>query len=155
MGMLDPGLVAFVHSGVAATVGTRGADLRPAITRAWGPRVSADGRSLELCVIAPPGSQTRANLEENGAIAVGFSPPTIARALQVKGVVVSVREPEREDLERAERHFGAFTAEVEQFGISGRVARRVFGPPSEFLAVMLSIDEVFDQTPGPRAGRRV
>jgi hypothetical protein len=34
------------------------------------------------------GSASRANLEQNGVIAIGFSPPTIARALQVKGSVV-------------------------------------------------------------------
>ena len=34
----------------------------------------------------------RANLERNGAVAVGFSPPTIARAVQVKGVATRVVE---------------------------------------------------------------
>ena len=84
--MLDPDLVALVHGGVAISVATRDADLRPAVTRAWGPEVSADGLTLRLCVDAPAGSATRANLEGNGAIAVGFNPPTIARALQIKGV---------------------------------------------------------------------
>jgi hypothetical protein len=153
--VLVPDLVAFVHGGVAVTVGTRDADRRPAVTRAWGPEVLADGRTLKLCVIAPPGSSTRANLEANGAIAVGFSPPTIARALQIKGAAASVREPEPAELERAERHLLAFSAEAEQLGIPGRVARRFFGAPSDFLSVTVSIDEVFDQTPGPRAGQRV
>jgi len=125
--VLDPDLVSFVHSGVAATVGTRDADRRPAVTRGWGPEVLADGRTLELCVIAPPGSPTRANLEGSGAIAVGFGLPTVARALQVKGVAVSVREPEPPELERAERHLVAFSAEAEQLGIPGRLARRIFG----------------------------
>jgi hypothetical protein len=110
---------------------------------------------LELCVIAPPGSRTYANLEANGAIAVGFSPPTIARALQIKGVVVSVREPEPAELERAERHLAAFSAEAEQFRLPRGLASRIFGARSDLLSVTVSIDEVFDQTPGPRAGRRV
>ena len=153
--MLSPDLVAFVHRGAAVTVATRDAERKPAVTRAWGPEVLADGRTLKLCVIAPPGSPTRANLEANGAVAVGFSPPTIARALQVKGVAGSLREPERADLERAERHMAAFSAEAEQFGIPARQARRIFGEPSDFLSVTVAIDEVFDQTPGPRAGQRV
>jgi hypothetical protein len=153
--VLGPELVAFVHGGVAVTVATRDADRRPAVTRAWGPEVSPDGRTLELCVIAPAGSPTRANLEANGAIAVGFSPPTIARALQIKGAAVSVREPEPDELERAERHLAAFTAEVEQLGIPGRAARRIFRERSDFVSVVVTIDEVFDQTPGPTAGQRV
>jgi hypothetical protein len=94
--VLDSDLVAFVHSGVAIGVGTRSDDLRPAFTRGWGPEVSADGRSVAFCVIAPPRSTARENIEGNGAIAVVFNPPTAGRALQLKGVVVEVRDPGRE-----------------------------------------------------------
>jgi hypothetical protein len=106
-------------------------------------------------VVAPAGSVTRANLEGNGVIAVGFSPPTIARALQIKGAVTAVREPTSAELERAERHFAAFASEAEQVGVPARAARRTFGPWSDFVSVTCSIDEVFDQTPGPNAGRRL
>jgi hypothetical protein len=153
--VLDSDLVAFVHSGVAVAVGTRDSAYRPAFTRAWGPGVSGDGSTLALCVIAPSGSQTRANLEDNGAVAVGFSPPTIARALQIKGVALALRDPAPSDLERAEQHFHRFSAEAQQLGIPERVARRIFAAPAAFVSVTLSIDEVFDQTPGPGAGRRL
>jgi hypothetical protein len=116
--------------------------------------LSADGQVIALCVIAPPGSATRANLEQNGAIAVGFSPPTIARAVQVKGAVAEIREPGPEELERAERHFGAFRAEAEAVGVRSELAQRFFDP-LELVWVMLSIGEVFDQTPGPTAGKRL
>ncbi len=144
-----------MHSGVAAGVGTRDAELRPSFTRGWGPEVSADGSTLALCVIAPSGSPTRANLEDNGAIAVGFSPPTIARALQIKGTTVSVGAPSPEDLERAQRHLRKFSVEAEQIGIPERVSRRIFGVPADFASVTLLIEEVFDQTPGAGAGRRL
>lgn len=153
--MLDPDLVAFVHSGVAVGVATRDADRRPAFTRAWGPEVSADGRTLRLCVDAPSGSATRANLEGNGGVAVGFNPPTTSRALQIKGIAASVREPAPEELERCERHFVAFSVEGEQVGVSASVLRRIFAAPGDLVSVTLSIDEVFDQTPGAAAGRRV
>lgn len=116
--------------------------------------MSDDGQSLIVCVIAPPGSATRANLDENGAMAIGFSPPTAARALQVKGPAVEVREPERAELERAERHLEAFSAETEQLAYPSELARRLYSPP-DFVSVTLAIAEVFDQTPGPAAGRRL
>ena len=152
--MLDPDLVAFVHGGVAVGVATRDAGCRPAFTRAWGPEVSADRGVLRLCVDAPPGSATRANLEGNGAIAVGFNPPTTARGLQIKGVARSVREPSAEELERCERHFLAFCVEGARVGVSESQLRRVF-VGRDFASVTLSIDEVFDQTPGAAAGRRM
>jgi hypothetical protein len=151
---VDPDLVTFVHGGVAVGVATRDADRTPAFTRAWGPEVSADGRALRLCVDAPSGSATRANLEENGAIAVGFNPPTIARGLQIKGIASSVHEPAPEELERAERHFLAFCVEGARVGVSESLLRRAFAP-RDFVSVTLSIVEVFDQTPGAHAGQRV
>jgi hypothetical protein len=96
----------------------------------------------------------RANLERNGAVAVGFSPPTIARAVQVKGVAGAVGEPEADDLERVERHLGLFVAEAERIGAPAELPRRMFASTG-LVAVKFSIDEVFDQTPGPTAGRRL
>jgi predicted GNAT family acetyltransferase len=105
-------------------------------------------------VDAPSGSATRANLEVNGPIAVGFNPPTIASALQIKGIASSVLEPLRDELKRAERHFVAFCVEGEKVGVSESLLRRTFAP-GDLVSVTFSIDEVFDQTPGAGAGRRV
>jgi hypothetical protein len=96
----------------------------------------------------------RANLERNGALAVGFSPPTIARAVQVKGVASRVGEPEAADLARVERHVRSFVAEAERIGAPAQLSRRMF-VGTGLIAVWFSIDEVFDQTPGPTAGRRL
>jgi hypothetical protein len=64
--VLDPAVVEFIQGGVAVGVATRDDDLRPEFARGWGPEVSADGRSLRLCVTAPEGSRMRA----------GFTPST-------------------------------------------------------------------------------
>ncbi|HXH98541.1 MAG TPA: pyridoxamine 5'-phosphate oxidase family protein [Gaiellaceae bacterium] len=152
--VLDPAVVEFIHGGVAVGVATRDDQLRPEFARGWGPEVSADGRSLRLCVTAPEGSRMRANLEQNGAVAVGFSPPTIARAVQVKGVTTVVDEPEAADLERVERHARSFVAEAERVGAPAELSERLVVREG-LVAVGFSIDEVFDQTPGPTAGRRL
>jgi hypothetical protein len=96
----------------------------------------------------------RANLERNGAVAVGFSPPTIARAVQVKGVATVMGEPEAADLGRVDRHVRSFVAEAERIGAPVELSRRMF-LGTGLVAVEFSIDEVFDQTPGPTAGRRL
>ena len=153
--ILSSEVVSFVHSGVAVTVATRDEGMRPAVTRGWGPELSADRRALMLLVIAPSGSQTRENLEGNGAIAVGFGLPTVARAVQVKGVVEAVRDAGPSELERAERHLRLFCAEAGQFGIPERLAGRMFGQTSDFVSVTFPIEEAFDQSPGPGAGQRL
>lgn len=151
---LDPAVIEFIQGGVAVGVATRDDDLKPEFARGWGPEVSADGRSLRLCVTAPDGSRMRANLERNGAVAVGFSPPTIARAVQVKGMVSATSEPDGADLERVERHVQSFVAETERMGAPAELARRIF-VGTGLVAISFEIDEVFDQTPGPTAGRRL
>ena len=147
--------VSLVHSGVAATVATRDEDLRPTAARGWGPEVSADGQSVTLLVNAPPGSQTRANLEGNGAIAVCFGLPTLARGVQVKGVVEAVREPTPAQLERAEGHLALFCAEALELGMPERLSSRIFTQHSDLVSVSFPIQEAYDQTPGPSAGRRL
>jgi hypothetical protein len=152
--VLDPATVELIQGGVAVGVATRDEDLRPEFARGWGPEVSADGRSLRLCVTAPEGSRMRANLERNGAVAVGFSPPTIARAVQVKGVARAVGEPETADLERVERHFRSFVTEAGRVGAPPGLSQRMLVRKG-LVAVDFLIDEAFDQTPGPTAGRRL
>jgi hypothetical protein len=152
--VLTPELVEFVHSGVAVGVATRDEEMRPAFTRAWGPRVSDDLRSLTLCVSAAEGSATRANLERNGAIATGFCPPTIAKAVQLKGDAQVLGEPGAEDLERVERHVNAFLAECGRIGVPDEISGRMFDG-SSLVLVRVSIQDGFDQTPGPTAGRRL
>ncbi len=152
--LLDGDAVAFLHSGVSALVATRDAGLRPEIARAWGPEPAAEGRELTLCLIAPAGSPTRANLEDNGAIAVVCSIPTTARAIQIKGAATRLAEPGPGELASAERHLEAFLEQIELIGFGSRTQQtsRVFDPES-FLAVRFAIDEIYEQSPGPRAGQ--
>ena len=146
-------LASFVRGGVAIIVATRDEDLRPEITRGWGPEVSGDGRSVTLCVTAPPGSKTRSNLAANSAVAVTFSLPTTYRTVQMKGTAAEVREPNAEQLTRVEEHLAAFVDQVEQVGIPRHLAPTFMQP--EFVSVTLEVRELYDQTPGPNAGSKL
>jgi hypothetical protein len=74
--------------------------------------------------------------------------------VQVKGVAARVDELNAADLERVERHVGSFVAEAERIGAAPELSRRMF-VGAGLVAVAFSIDEVYDQTPGPTAGRRL
>jgi hypothetical protein len=152
--VLSAELVAFVHGGVAVSIATRDTQGRPSVTRGWGPLVADDGLTNALCVEAAPGSAIRSNLEDNGAIAIGFCPPTTARALQVKGTAVDVGAPGPAQLERAQQHFEAFAADAATIGFPPEQARRIFSP-ADLVAATVPIEQVFEQTPGRSAGRRL
>jgi hypothetical protein len=149
----DEELAAFLRRGVAAVVATRDERLRPAIGRGWAPRLSDDESRLTLCVEAPPASAMRANLTANGVTAATFSLPTTYRTVQVKGSAVDVHEPTREELEAVEQHCDAFSVEAEAVGLPPRGGRRLLDP--RLLTVTLTVSELFDQTPGPKAGTRL
>jgi hypothetical protein len=147
---VDADIAAFVHGGVAIVAATRDDDLRPEITRGWGPALSPDGCELRICLSAAPDSRTIANLERNGDVAATFTLPTTYRSIQIKGEVRALGEPTADDLARADEHLAAFVDEAAQVGVPRAIGSRFAERP--FVAVTVAIRELYDQTPGARAG---
>jgi hypothetical protein len=143
-------LPSFLREGLAVIVATCDGELRPQISRGWGPALAPDGAALTMCVGAAAGSRMRANLERTGMIAATFSLPTTYRTVQLKGPVLTVREPIAEDLARVDEHLAAFVEQVARVGMAASRTPRLREPA--LLAVQMEIRERYDQTPGPRAG---
>jgi hypothetical protein len=143
-------MLAFVRSGVAVIAATRDGELRPEITRGWGPELSADGCELEICLSASPDSKTLANLTSNGDFAATFSLPTTYRSIQIKGTARELGEPSAAALDRAAEHLSAFVEQAAQVGIPPALGRRLAEHP--FIAATIAVRELYDQTPGARAG---
>ncbi len=137
--------------GIAVIVATCDAAHRPAVTKGWGPVLSADGTQLALCVDAPEGSATRANLAAGSPVAVTLSRPTSYLSVQLKGPLRTLREPDEVALQIAADHIAAFVAETAALGVPEAVVRATVG--DELVAVALDVVERYDQTPGVGAGR--
>jgi pyridoxamine 5'-phosphate oxidase-like protein len=150
---MDEDLTQFARRGLVVVVATRDGDMRPEIVRGWGPEVASDRTAATLCVGAARESKALSNLAANGAIAVTMGMPTTYRMFQLKGRVSAIADPTAEQLARVEAHAAAFAAEVEQLGLSAEQARRLVHP--ELVSVMFAVHELYDQTPGPRAGARM
>jgi hypothetical protein len=143
-------VIELLSRGVATIVATRDGDLRPEIARGWGIRLAPGRAEATLCVSAPAGSRTRANLEGNGVIAVTCSLPTTYQTIQLKGRALEVRAPTAEQLALVEEHVAAFGREAAQVGLPDGVARRLLD--ADLAAVTIAVHELYDQTPGPDAG---
>ena len=152
-------LKTFLEGPVSVLVGTRDSRLVPEITRAWGPRISEDRRSVSLCVPLATSRKTLDNLEANGEIAVAFSLPTNYQTFQLKGRQAKAAEPDSTDLAVVERHRDAFAAVNERLGQSRQRVETFWRAEIETSAVLVKIlfvpEQIFDQTPGPGAGRSV
>lgn len=152
-------LKTFLEGPVSVVVGTRDSRLVPEITRAWGPRVYDDRQRLSLCVPLATSRKTLENVESNGEIAVTFSLPTNYRTIQLKSRHATAAEPDGADLAMVERHRDAFAGVNEPMGQPRQAVEALWRAEIETSAVMVKIvflpEQVFDQTPGPGAGRNL
>ena len=149
--VLTAELVEYMESGVSLLVGTRDAALRPASARAWG--VEVDREACAVTVFLPlPGSEvTLANLRDNGRIALTFSRAFDHRSVQLKGSCVSISESDARQRALQERYFNAFSEGLRAVGHRPMLLERVRYAPSHALG--FRIESIYDQTPGPGAGR--
>ncbi|HVU00203.1 MAG TPA: hypothetical protein VHE30_00575 [Polyangiaceae bacterium] len=137
---------------LAVQVAGASARLEPQVCRGWGAEF-ADGQ-LTVILLDAQTEVLRATLAATRTIAVNTTHPVTLASLQWKGDVVEIAEPD--DAARAEA-----TRRTEQFLDALRAAGIVRAPtpgvfhPGPARRVTLRVREVFDQTPGPGAGREV
>jgi hypothetical protein len=155
--LLPDDLVRMATTGVIVIVGTRDADRVPEVSRGWGIRVLPD--ALEVCVSSRVCGRTLDNLADNQQIAVTITSPSSYRSFQVKGRAIETRSIAPSDLERITRHQRAFTDEVVSVGMPEQSAVRLSSiemeDAPEITNILVLVEAVFTQTPGPGAGSRL
>jgi hypothetical protein len=139
------------RQGVAVIVATRDGELRPQLSRAWGPSLSEDGARLTVCVEAAPESPMARNLESGSPVAATLARLTSHTAVQLKGPAVEVAAPTQDRLDAVHEHIGSFIAETAVVGVPETLARALVG--TDLMTVTIEVAERFDETPGPDAGR--
>lgn len=142
-----------IESDPAVAVSTRSNDLFPHGVRGWGPRVSTDGRSVEVFIDRPNSQQCVADLQDNGRIAACFVHIQTLQSLQLKGRCVEIGDPAAEDWAWIERHRAAFTNALADIGFVPEMVRNMWS--TQVVKLRFVIEELFDQTPGPNAGREI
>jgi hypothetical protein len=154
--VVEPETIAFLEGGNALIVATVTADGEPAASRGWGLTLLSDdcpegfvcrGRLLL------DASDERAidNAETVGAIAVTAATPMTFTSIQLKGRVESMEMPTAADDERAQRYIDEFFAAVMETDETERFLLDRMRPIA-FVPLIVVIDELYDQTPGPGAG---
>jgi len=149
--MLDRTLAAFVQEGVGIHIGTRNERFEPNGARALAATVEADGRELVVYLAEAAAARLLPDLHANGQVAVSFGRPIDDRACQVKGEVISVRPAAPDEREKIRWQFDSFLNNLELIGIPRAGAANWITWPA--VAVRLKATAVFEQTPGPAAGK--
>lgn len=154
--ILSSAQAAFLGGPVSISAASRDTGLTPSLTRVYGCRVSADRCEVVLFFSRRRSEAVLRDLMAGFPIAVVFSRPRTHETLQLKapGARIQPLAPADRALMRA---YGAmFAAEIRELGYPGDFAQALVAPTGdEALAVAFTPVALFEQTPGPHAGRRL
>ena len=134
----------------AITVGARDAAMRPACARAAAFSFPDEADQVTVYVPEATGGDVFVDLEANGAIAVVFDEIPTHHTIQVKGRVTRMRPAEERERPVVEHRVTEYFTQVEAFGGPPDVIRKRRWWPCR--AVTFLVTDVFEQTPGPKAG---
>jgi hypothetical protein len=154
--LLDDRTIAFIEREVAIDVAACSADLRPSSARGFAARVSADRQRLTVHVRRAEATQLVQDLLSQDRIAVVFCLPATEAAIQIKGHRISLSAATAEACEHVETYRQGFVDSIVKLGYDRNFGLTYMAVDSgQMLAVSFTPEVVFEQTPGPLAGRRM
>jgi hypothetical protein len=136
--------------GVSMFVGTVRADGVPAGCRAIGAVSRDDLGTLTVYVPVATSRDVIAAVAATKRIAVVASYPPDHSTVQVKGTTTAVRLAADAEESVVRQKLERFADVLDTIGVPRRVTRAVACWPA--FAIEMKIDEIFEQTPGPKAG---
>jgi hypothetical protein len=148
---LPNALFTLLEAGVIMYVGTRSADLEPESVIGFGLRAERSTNEITVFIAAALSTTALAHLRDNGQIAIALTDPTTNRAMQLKGVWLGERRTTEDDRAFLERYRDQLVRQLAIVGVPRSVTKRFTWWPA--VALRVQVTQVFDQTPGPAAGR--
>lgn len=145
--------VELIESGASILIGTRDAALCPECLRGLGAAVHPSREAVTVYANAALAERTLANAALGEPIALTFSRIWDHYTIQLKGPVIETRPATEAERALQERYLAAFAEQLNLVGLPRSVTRQVRLWPS--VALTASVRELFLQSPGPGAGRRL
>src|SRR5690606_20202292 len=99
----------------------------------------------------PSAAPCVADMQDNGRVAVCFVDVINLRSVQLKGRCVEVGDPDPGDWSWIDRHHDAFADAVAIIGYPKQVIRHLWS--TQVVKIRFVVEDFFNQTPGPEAGR--
>jgi hypothetical protein len=147
---------AFLQGPVSMNVAATGRDGWPHVCRAQGCVITRDRRTVTLLLSANRGREVLDALDAGSGIAAVFSRPSTHATLQLKAAHAA-RTALNTALRECNEHYAqAFADELkalQRFGADLKQNLITVMTSHDLVALRFAPDIVFDQTPGPAAGR--
>jgi hypothetical protein len=148
--MISERLRKCVESGLSIVLGTADSDRMPSCCRAIAITTHDDFETVTIYVPVATSHETLANIATTRRVAVTCSQIPSHQSTQIKGVTRAVRLAPPSDRPFVQERLEALAESLNLIGMPRRFTRSMASWPA--YAIDLSIEEVFDQTPGPKAG---
>lgn len=136
--------------GMSLLVGSVDPHGQPAGCRAHGIASADDLATVTVFVPAATAQETLANVAATRRAAVTATYPADHFSVQLKGIVTDVRLARDDERAIVDAGRASFAGELDAFGVPRQVMEHVVHWPA--YAIDVQVLEVYEQTPGPRAG---
>lgn len=146
---------AFLQGPVSINVAAAGRDGWPCVCRAQGCTVAHDRKAVTLLLSARRGRELLDALDGGSGIAAVFSRPATHATLQLKAAHATRVAIKAAHHECEARYARAFADELVSLGYGAELGQGLIAmmTANDLVALRFAPDIVFDQTPGPAAGR--
>jgi hypothetical protein len=151
--MSDSRLQRCLEPGLSVLVGTADAAGMPSCCRGIAISTPDNLRTITVYVPVATSHETIQNVGVTKRITVTVTHPRDNFATQFKGTAIEARLAREDEAEFVRARLEAFADLLDRIGVPRRVTRGVTHWPA--FAVTLRAEQVFEQTPGPNAGRPV
>lgn len=142
-----------MQRGLSVIIATADSERVPACCRAVAVRTNDDFETLTVYLPVATSHETLANIATTRRLAVACSEISTHETTQIKGVTRAVRLAPPEDEAFVRDRLEGYAESLEHIGVPLRITRTVAHWPA--YAVDVTVEEVFDQTPGPNAGNPI
>ena len=149
--MLDRTLTEFLEMGLAIHIGTRNQQMEPNGCRVIAVRVEDQGTHLVAYLPKAATPDVLEDLKSNGQAAISVARPADDRAVQVKGVFVSMRDAEESEKDFVMAQWSGIIRQLDMIGFNATTSLLAWSV-WPCMAVKIRVTNVFSQTPGPDAG---
>ena len=149
--MLDKSLTEFLESGLAIHIGTRNQRMEPNGCRVTAVRVEDQGSHLIAYLPKAATPAVLEDLQSNGQAAVSVARPADDRAVQIKGVFVSLRDADAGEHDFVMAQWQGIVRQLDRIGFNASTTTLSWSM-WPCVAVKIRVTNVFSQTPGPDAG---
>lgn len=146
-------LKGWTDGGTSVIVGTVDADGIPTCCRAIAISTKDNFDTITVYIPAATAQETVANVATTRRIAVSATRPLTHESVQIKGLTRGVRLAPAGDEEYVRQRLHDFADVLEAIGLPQRVTKSMAHWPA--FAIDFSVEQIFDQTPGPKAGNEI